>query len=83
MWGGNVARLVEHQTSTRPTQVQIPVVAKDFSPSQLSVQALLRCPYTPCAIAYINLCTHIKDLVVYVRVRWAMETLNHPAWTVG
>ena len=32
-----------------------------FSQSQLSVQALLRCPYTPCAIAFINICEKVKD----------------------
>ena len=25
----------------------------------------------------------LKDLLVYVRVRWIMETLKHPACTVG
>ena len=28
------------------------------------------CPYTPCEIACINICAHVKDPVVHVRVRW-------------
>ena len=41
-----------------------------FSQSQHSVQTLLRCPYTPCAIACIYLCAQIKDPIVHDRVRW-------------
>ena len=37
----------------------------------------------PCAIACINICALVKDPVVYVRVPWIMETLEHPACTVG
>ena len=37
----------------------------------------------PCAIACINICTHVQDPVVHVRVRWIMETLKHPARTQG
>ena len=36
-----------------------------------------------CAIARIYICAHVKDAVVHVRVRWIMETLKHPACTVG
>ena len=42
-----VAQLAEHRTGTPPTQVQFSSVARDFSPSQLSVQTLLQCQYTP------------------------------------
>ena len=28
-------------------------------------------------------CTHGKDPVVHLRVRWVMETLKYPVWTVG
>ena len=31
----------------------------------------------------VNICAHVKDPVVHVRVRWIMETLKHPACTVG
>ena len=34
----------------------------------------------PCAIACINIC---KDPVVHVGVWWIMETLTHPACTLG
>ena len=37
----------------------------------------------PRSIACINFCAFVKDLVVYVRVRWIMETLKHPACNVG
>ena len=46
MWGGGVAQLVERQTGTPLTQVRFPGAARDFSLSQLSVQTLLRCPYS-------------------------------------
>ena len=57
-----------------------------FSQSQLSVQTLLRCPHpppSPCAIACINICAHVKDPRVHVKVRGITETLKHPAHTVG
>ena len=31
---------------------------------------------SPCAIASIYICAHVKDPVVHVRVCWIMETLN-------
>ena len=37
----------------------------------------------PCAIACINICAHVEDQIVHVRVRWVMETLKHPECTVG
>ena len=41
--GGDVARMVEHRTGTSLTQVRFPGAARDFfSPSQFSVQILLR-----------------------------------------
>ena len=51
----------------------IPQCGKGFlSQSQLSVQTLLRCPYTP-----------VCNCIVHARVRWIMETLKHPAPLVG
>ena len=38
--GGNVAQSVEHWTGTLLMQVQFSGAARDFSPSQLSVQTL-------------------------------------------
>ena len=56
-------------------------MARDFSPR---VNFHCRVSYgvhTPlCAIACINICVHVKDPVVHRRI---METLKHPARTVG
>ena len=82
--GGDVAQLVGHRTGTQSTQVWIPGEARDFSP-RVSMQCRLsygvRTP--PCAIECIYICAHVKDPLVCVRVRWTMETLKHPACTLG
>ena len=40
--------------------------------------------HTPlCAFACIYIFAHVKDPIVHVRVLWIMETLKHPACTVG
>ena len=36
-----------------------------------------------CAIACINICAHVKDPVVHVRIWWIMEMLKHPACLLG
>ena len=56
----DVAQLVERRTGTPPTQVRFPSAARDFfSQSQLSVQTLLRCLYTPlCNHIHSHLCAH-------------------------
>ena len=36
-----------------------------------------------CAIICINICVHIEDPVVHVRVQWIVETLKRQACTVG
>ena len=46
-WGGDVVQLVEHQVNTPLRQVGFPRAVKDFSPSQLSVQTLFWCLYSP------------------------------------
>ena len=38
---------------------------------------------SPCAIACVDICAHVKDPVVHVGVRWIMKTLKHPACTVS
>ena len=83
-WGWDVAQLVEHQTVTPLTQVRLPDAARDFSPG-VNFQRRLSCGVhtPPCAIACINICAHVKDPVVHVRVRWIMEVLKQPACTVG
>ena len=55
-----------------------------FSQCQLSVHTLLLMfVYPPCAIACFNICVHVKDAVVHVRVRWIAETLKYPACAGG
>ena len=79
----DVDQLVEHRTGT-PTKVRFLGATRDFSP-RVNFQSRLfygvRTP--PCAIACIYICGHVKDPVVHVRVRWIMETLKHPACTLG
>ena len=48
-----------------------------------SVDSLMCVRIPLCAITCINICVHITDPVVHVRVQWIMETLKHPACTVG
>ena len=59
-------------------------VARDFCPS-VSFQCRLSCGVSasPCAIACINICAHVKKPPIYARVRWIMHTLKHPACTLG
>ena len=83
-YGGDVARLVDRRIGTPLRQVRFPGAARDFSPRvefQCRLSYGVRTP--PCAIACINICAHVKDHVVHVRVRWSTETLKHPACTVG
>ena len=83
-WGGDVAQLVEYRTGTPPTQVRFPGAARDFSPRvnfQCRLSDGVRTPQCPIACIYI--CAHVKDPVVRVRVWWIMETLKHPASTIG
>ena len=81
---GDAVQLVEHWTGTPPTQVRLPVAARDFSP-RVNFHCILsygvRTP--PCAIACIYICAHVKDPVVNVRVLWIMEILKYPACTIG
>ena len=82
--GGDVAQLIEHRTGTPLTQVRFPSAAKDFSPRvnfQYGLSYGVRT--SPCAIACINICAHVKDHTVYDKVQWIMETLNHPTCTGG
>ena len=72
-------------TCLRGSQVRFPSAARDFSPT-VNFQCRLcyhGVPTPPCAIACINICAHVKDPAVHVRIRWIMETLKHQACTVG
>ena len=84
-WGGDVAQLVGASGYHTTDAGSIPQCSKGFfSQSQLSVHTLFRVSvYPSCAIACIKICVHVKDPVIHVRVRWIMETLQHPACTVG
>ena len=78
MWGcSSVGRASDRHAAEAGS---IPQCGKGFfSQSQLSVQTLLRCPYTPCAIACINICVHVKDPVLHVRVRWMHGNTKTPS----
>ena len=72
--------MVERRTGTPPTLVRSSGPARDFSP-RVNFQCRffygVRTP--PCASACINICGHVKDPVVHVRVRLMKETLKHPS----
>ena len=70
--------------SCRGRRLDSPVRQGIFLPeSTFSADSLTCVRTSPCAIACIYICAHVKDPVVNVRVRWIMETLKHPACTVG
>ena len=84
MWGGDVAQLVRASDRRAADAGSISRCGKGFfSHSQLSVHTHTCVRTPPCAIACIDICAHVKDPVVHVKVRWIMETLKHPARTVG
>ena len=72
------------RTGTPLRQVRFPNAARDVS-TRVHFQCRLsyNVPTPTCAIACINVCAHVKDPVVHVRVRWIVETLKHPACSVG
>ena len=59
-----------------------PTFTTDFFLFFLTVSVPTYLPL-PRAVACINICAHVKDLVVYARVWWIMEILKCPACTVG
>ena len=77
-WGcGSVGRASDRHAADAGS---IPRCGKGFSSnSQLSVKTFTCVRTSPCAIAGINVCTHVKDPVVHVRVRWIMETQKTPS----
>ena len=77
-WG--CSSLVEHRTVTPLTQVRFPGAAGDFSPRvnfQCRLSYAVRTP--PCAITCINICAHVRDPVVHVRVRGIIERIKTPS----
>ena len=85
IWGGDVAQLVRASNHHVADTGSVSLCSKGFfSQSQLSVQTLLHVSVHPCVQSRaFNICAYVKDPVVRVRVRWSMETLKHPACTVG
>ena len=81
----NKFEFVECRTGTSLRQVRLPGAAEHYFSPRVNFQCRLsygvRIP--PCATACINIYAHVKDPVVHVRVRWIMETLTHPAGSVG
>ena len=82
--GRGVAQLVERRTGTPLTRVRFADAARDFSPRFYFQRRLSYGVQTPpCATACINICVHVKDPVVHVKVRWIMETREHPTCAIG
>ena len=82
--GGDLAQLGERRTGTPLTQVRFPGAARDFLPRvnfQCRLSYGVRTP--PCAIACINICAHVHDPVVHVRVRWIVATNTYQARTIA
>ena len=75
----DVAQLVERRTGTPLTQVRFPGAAKVFSPRVNFQCRLYDVGTSPCAIACISICAHVKDPVVHVRLLWITETLKTPS----
>ena len=77
--GGGVPQLV-----ALLMQVWFHGAARYFSPTVNFQCRLSYSVHTPmCAMACFHICEHVKDPIAHVRVRWIMETLKHPAHTVG
>ena len=64
----------------------IPQCGKDFSP-RVNIQCRLsysvRTASYPHVRSHLLTFVHVKDSIVCVRVQWIMETLKHPARTIG
>ena len=83
---GDVAQLLEHQPSAPLKQRQFPDAARDFFPTVNFHCRLFSGVHThlhASTCSNIVICAHVKDPVDHVRVQWIMETLKHPACTVG
>ena len=84
-WGcGSVGQTWSIGPSRRCRRFHSPVRQEIFLPeSTFSEDFLTYVRTPPCAIACINICAHVKDSVVHVRIRWIMEAQKHQACTVG
>ena len=81
--GEDVVQLAKRQTGTSLMQVHFPDMAKDFS-CRVNFQSKVShgVHIQSCAIACTDICVHVEDSLVPVRVQWIMETPEHPACTV-
>ena len=82
---GDVVQLVRASDCHAADTGSIPRCGQGiFVPESTFSADSLTCVRTPlCAYACINICARVKDPIVHVRVRWIMETLKHPACTLG
>ena len=80
--GSSTRKLILLHTLLR--QVRSPGAVRDFSP-RVNFQCRLSFSVCtpPCTSACNNICAHIKGPAVHVRFRCFMETLKHPACTLG
>ena len=81
----DIAQLVKASVRHTADAGLIPLCSKGFFLPESTFSAhSLACVCTPlCAFACISICAHVIDPVVHVRVQWFMETLRHPACSVG
>ena len=80
--GSSVGRASDRHAAD--TGFDYPAQQEIFLPGSSFRADSLTCVRTPpCAIACINVCAHVEDPLVHVRVRWIMETLKHSAFTLG
>ena len=63
----------------------IPWCSKGFFFPRVHFQCRLSfgVPTSPCEITCIDICAHVKDPVVHVRVWWIMATQTYPAFTTA
>ena len=80
----DVGQLAVCRIDTQLSRARFPGAPRDFSP-----RANFRCRLCygvrtpPCADVCINICAHVKNPEVHIRVRWIMEILKHLARTVS
>ena len=64
-------------------QVRFPGASRDFSPRVNFHEDSLSVSVHPRVQSHaLTFCSHVKDSVVLVRVRWIIEKVKHPACTV-
>ena len=64
---------IEEKNKKTEREIEVRILKRDESPMCVSVCV--------CGSVCVALCTHVKDPVVHVGVRWIMETLKDPTCT--